>query len=99
MGGHVPLFAQYEPHGLGAASNVELAEDTLDVRGHRFRTYHELIRDLVLPEAFGEQVENLVLSLRKRLELSVRPRAVAVRARPLDQARDPRDQLTGIDRL
>ena len=99
MGADIPFLAQDERDRLGAASNSELAEDSLDVRRRCLGTDHEAEGDLFLGEALGQQIENLVLSLCQRLQLSIGARPVPVRARPTQEAYDARDQFTRIDRL
>jgi hypothetical protein len=99
VGADVPFLAQDERDRLGAASNSELAEDSLDVCRRRLGTDHEAAGDLFLGEALGQQIENLVLSLCQGLQLPIGARPVAVRASPIQEAYDARDQLTRIDRL
>ena len=99
MGADVPFLAQDESDRLGAASNSELAEDSLDVCRRRLRTNHEAAGDLLLGEALGQQIQNLVLSLCQGLQLPIGARPVPVRARPTQEAYDARDQFTRIDRL
>ena len=86
MGADVPFLAQDERDRLGATSNSELAEDSLDVRCRRLRADHEVAGDLFLGVALGEQVEDLVLSLCQGLQLPVGARPVPIRARPIQEA-------------
>jgi hypothetical protein len=48
------------------------------VRRRRRRTDHQAAGDLILGEAFREQIENLVLSLCQRVQLSARTRRMSV---------------------
>jgi hypothetical protein len=50
VGADVPFLAQDERDRLGAASNSELAEDSLNVRRRRRRTDHQAAGDLILGE-------------------------------------------------
>jgi hypothetical protein len=78
MGADVSFLAEDERDRLGTASNSELAEDSLNVRRRRRRTDHQAAGDLILGEAFREQIENLVLSLCQRVQLSARTRRMSV---------------------
>jgi hypothetical protein len=60
-----PLFPQNYSDSLGPVAYLELGEDPLDVRRHRFRADDQPGRDLVLTFALCEQLEHLVLSRRE----------------------------------
>src|SRR5262249_8295668 len=72
---------------------------SLDVSRRRLRTDHQTVRDLLLGQTLGEQVEDLVLSLCQGLQLSVRACGLSIRGLPIHKAYDSRDQLTWIDGL
>ena len=86
VGADVSFLAQNEGDRLGAASNSELAEDSLDVRRRCLGTDHEAAGDLFLGEALGQQIENLVLSLCQGLQLPVGGLRVSIRTHPIHEA-------------
>jgi len=74
VGAYVPILSQCDGNGLGAASNFELAEDSLDVRRDRLRADHERRRNLFPRLSIGEEREDLALAraeIRPRRDLPV----------------------------
>src|SRR4029450_13704364 len=89
--------AESDGDRLRPAPNLELPENPLDVRGDGLGADHQPPGDLVLRMPLREELQNLVLTLRQRIEPV--GRGSFERLRRLGQTSDSGDQLPGVDGL
>jgi hypothetical protein len=53
-------------HGLGTIRGTQFRQEMFDMEFDRVQTEHQALRDLLVGEAFGYQLEDLALPLTQR---------------------------------